>query len=40
MKLSGKKSAPKKSPFMAINKQGLKEVKGGIVVVEVVEGDT
>jgi len=29
MKLSSKKSAPKKSPFTAINKQDLKQVKGG-----------
>jgi len=29
MKLSSKKSAPKKSPFVTINKQELKEVKGG-----------
>jgi len=31
MKLLSKKSAPKKSPFTAINKQELKQVKGGLV---------
>jgi len=35
MKLSSRKSAPKKSPFKAINKQELKEVKGGIVVITI-----
>ncbi len=36
MKLASKKSAPKKSPFTAINKQGLQQVKGGaLVIVEV-----
>jgi len=29
MKLSSKKSASKKSPFMVINKKKLKRVKGG-----------
>jgi len=32
MKLSSKKAAPKKSPFTAINKQELKEVKGGFII--------
>jgi len=29
MKLFIKKSAPKKTPFIAINKSALKQVKGG-----------
>jgi len=35
MKLLSKKSAPKKSPFTAINKQELKEVKGGRLTINV-----
>ncbi len=33
MKLASKKSVPKKSPFTAINRQELKQVKGGVIVI-------
>ncbi len=33
MKVASKKSAPKKSPFMAINKKGLQQIKGGALVI-------
>jgi len=32
MKLFSKKSAPKKTPFVAINKPELKQVKGGFII--------
>jgi len=33
MKLASKKSVIKKSPFVAINKKELQQVKGGLLVV-------
>jgi len=35
MKLLSKKSAPKNSSFMAINKQELKQIKGGQKIANV-----
>ena len=34
MKLFVKKAAPKKAAFTAINDAALKQVKGGIVIIE------